>query len=322
MGNSKRTTASAKIAMSQENISIENHNGAGIKNAAIVFFPEKFDETSHYAGIVVGHPAGGVKEQTASIYAKKLAEAGFVAIAFDASYNGGSTGEPRHLENPYVRVEDNSAVVDYLTTLPYIDNNRIGIFGICTSGGYSINAAIDDRRIKAAGAVSAVNVGQMFREGWEGGRTGIAKHLLEEGAEARTAEAVHDPILIMDWSPETRNSSDTPEQQDAYEYYRTMRGAHPESTSKFTGRSLTQLATYDAFDKAELFLTQPVLLVVGSEAGTKWYSDELLHKVEKTNKTVNLHIVEGASHFDLYDKDLYVDQAISVLVPFYEKHLK
>ena len=101
------------------------------------------------------------------MYARKLASEGFVTIAFDASYQGESIGELRQLENPYIRTEDISAVIDYLTTLLYVDNDRIGAIGICAAGGYTANAAINDRRIKAVGTVSAVNIGSMFRNGWD-----------------------------------------------------------------------------------------------------------------------------------------------------------
>jgi uncharacterized protein len=106
-----------------------------------------------------------VKEQTAGLYARKPAEKGFVTIAFDASYQGESTGEPRQLENPYIRTEDISAVIDYLTTLQYVDSDRIGAMGICAGRGYKANAAINDCRIKVVGTVSAVNIGSMFRNG-------------------------------------------------------------------------------------------------------------------------------------------------------------
>lgn len=299
----------------QEKVSVANRNGAGITNAAILFFPSDFNKTNKYTAIIIAHPAGGVKEQCASVYGRKLARAkGFVTVVFDSSYNGGSTGSPRHLEDPYVRVEDVSAVVDYLTTVDYVD--KICALGICTAGGYVINAAMNDHRIKAVGAVNCVNIGQMFREGWEGGRKDIAPHLLEEGAEARTEEANHGAILIMDWSPETKNSSDTKEQQDAYEYYRTLRGAHPDAPSKFTGRSLTQLATYDAFHLAKEFLTQPTMLIVGTEATTKWYSQQLLGQVG--DDLVSLFTIRDASHFDLYDKDKYVDEAVDKLGVFFK----
>ncbi|VFS19258.1 hydrolase [Escherichia coli] len=153
--------------MMNNKVSFTNSNNPTISLSAVIYFPPKFDETRQYPAIVVSHPGGGVKEQTAGTYAEKLAEKGFVTIAYDASYQGESGGEPRQLENPYIRTEDVSAVIDYLTTLSYVDNTRIGAMGICAGAGYTANAAIQDRRIKAIGTVSAVNIGSMFRNGWE-----------------------------------------------------------------------------------------------------------------------------------------------------------
>lgn len=136
--------------------SVTFKNGS-VEMAANLHFLAGFDEAKRYPAIVVTHPAGGVKEQTAGLYAGRLAAEGFVAIAFDASCQGESGGEPRQLENPYARVEEISAAVDYLTTLPYVDQDRIGAMGICAGGAYTVTAAMSDRRIKAVGAVSATN---------------------------------------------------------------------------------------------------------------------------------------------------------------------
>ncbi|MDH0895420.1 MULTISPECIES: alpha/beta hydrolase [unclassified Pseudomonas] len=126
------------------NVTFKNLNGQGITMAAAINFPAGFDDTRKYPAVVVSHPGGGVKEQTAGLYAKKLAENGLIAIAFDRSYQGESSGEPRQLENPYISTEDVSAVIDYLTTLPYVDADRIGAMGICAGAGYSANAAINE----------------------------------------------------------------------------------------------------------------------------------------------------------------------------------
>lgn len=123
--------------MMNNKVSFTNSNNPTISLSAVIYFPPKFDETRQYQAIVVSHPGGGVKEQTAGTYAKKLAEKGFVTIAYDASYQGESGGEPRQLENPYIRTEDISAVIDYLTTLSYVDNTRTGAMGICAGAGYT-----------------------------------------------------------------------------------------------------------------------------------------------------------------------------------------
>ncbi|MDU5863756.1 MAG: alpha/beta hydrolase, partial [Acinetobacter sp.] len=179
-------------------VKFQNSNSQDITMAANIHYPSNFDETQKYAAIVVTHPGGGVKEQTAGLYASKLAEQGFIAIAFDASYQGESTGLPRQLENPYIRTEDISAVIDYLTTLNYVDQNRIGAMGICAGGGYTANAAINDRRIKAVGTVSAVNIGSMFRNGWENTvKDADALPYIQAGSDARTADVTSGNIATI-----------------------------------------------------------------------------------------------------------------------------
>lgn len=305
-----------------QKVSINNLNGQGITLAAVVNFPKDFNEAKKYTAIVVSHPGGGIKEQTAGLYAKKLAENGFVTVAYDASYQGESTGEPRQLENPYVRTEDVSAVIDYLTTLPYADQDNIGAMGICAGAGYTANAAINDRRIKAIGTVSAVNIGQMFRNGWENNiKDADALGVLELGAKARTADAgnvVKNEIFPL--APMRKEDAPNPELEEAWEYYHTPRCEHPNAPGFMTARSLTQIISYDAYNKAEAFLTQPILCVAGSEAGSKWMSDDLLARAASHDK--QMHIVDGANHMSMYDVSQYVDEAIGVLVPFFERTLK
>ena len=176
-------------------ISIPNTNGLNFSLAAVINFPPAFDEKKIYPALVVSHPGGGVKEQTAGTYARKLAEHGFITIAYDASFQGESGGEPRQLENPHIRTEDISAVIDYLTTLAYVDKNRIGAMGICAGAGYTANAAINDRRIKAVGAVSMVNIGQMFRNGWDNNvKDSETIPYIQAGSDARTSDASGTPI--------------------------------------------------------------------------------------------------------------------------------
>lgn len=306
--------------MSQQKVNFENKNGQGIRMSAVINFPENFDKEQKYPAIVITHPGGGVKEQTAGLYAKRLAEAGFITIAYDASYQGESTGEPRQLENPYVRTEDISAVIDYLTTLPYVNKERIGAMGVCAGGGYTANAAINDHRIKAVGTVSAVNIGAMFRNGWDGSqKSEDAFPVLMAGAAARTAEANGAEMAMFPLAPTTKEEAPNKEMEEAWEYYRTPRAQCSTAPSVAPVRCFTQLVTYDAFNMADVFLTQPLHLVAGSRAGSKWYSEDLYNRAASTDK--NLHIVEGADHMEMYDVPQYVDEALSGLVPFFKKHL-
>ncbi|QQT28760.1 alpha/beta hydrolase [Sphingobacterium multivorum] len=305
--------------MSQQKISINNGNGQGITLSAIINFPEGFDENKKYAVVVVSHPGGGVKEQASGLYAKKIAEKGLIAIAYDASYQGESTGEPRQLENPYIRTEDVSAVIDYLTTLSYVDAEKIGAMGICAGAGYTANAAINDHRIKAVGMVSAVNIGSMFRNGWENNvkDAGAMPYLLA-GASARTNDA-KEGSQIMPLAPMKEEDAPNEELREAWEYYHTDRCQYPTAPGWATLRSLTQIITYDAYNKAEAFFTQPLLAIVGSVAGSAWMSDDLLKIAATSDKTK--YVIEGANHMSLYDRENYVNEAISQLVPFFSEKL-
>lgn len=301
-------------------ISFANSNNKTIAMSAVINFPAGFDEKKSYPAIVVSHPGGGVKEQTAGTYAKKFAEQGFVTIAYDASYQGESGGELRQLENPYIRTEDVSAVIDYLTTLPYVDKDRIGAMGICAGAGYTANAAIQDRRIKAIGTVSAVNIGSMFRNGWENNVRSIdALPLVEAGSNARTSDAQGKGYATMPLAPLTEKDAPNEELRQAWEYYHTPRAECATAPGVATLRSLNQIITYDAYHMADIYLTQPIQIVAGSKAGSKWMSDDLFDRAASTDKS--FHIVEGANHMDLYDDQAFVDEAVSVLAPFFRQKL-
>lgn len=301
-------------------ITFPNSNNTAITMAAVIHYPEGFNEAGRYPAIIVSHPGGGVKEQASGTYARKLAERGFVTIAYDASYQGESGGTPRQLENPHIRTEDVSAVLDYLTMLPYVDGDRIGAMGICAGAGYTANAAINDRRIKAVGTVSMVNIGQMFRNGWENNvRDAEAIPYIQAGDDARTSDSAGNPISTIPLAPLNEADAPNEELRQAWEYYHTARAQHPNAPGYATARSLAQIIPYDAFNKAEAFLTQPLKLVVGSVAGSKWMSDDLLVRASSADKT--MHVVDGANHMDLYDGEAFVAEAVSVLAPFFTTNL-
>lgn len=305
--------------MLQKKISIKNGNGQDITLSAIVNFPEGFDENKKYPVIVVSHPGGGVKEQASGLYANKLAENGWLTIAYDASYQGESTGEPRQLENPYIRTEDISAVIDYLTTISYVDAERIGAMGICAGAGYTANAAINDHRIKAVGMVSAVNIGSMFRNGWENNvKDADAMPYLIAGADARTQDA-KEGLQTMPLAPMKEEDAPNEELREAWEYYHTDRCQYPTAPGWATLRSLTQIITYDAYNKAEAFFTQPLLAIVGSVAGSAWMSDDLLKIAATSDK--KKYIIEGANHMSLYDRENNVNEAVDQLAAFFSEKL-
>jgi fermentation-respiration switch protein FrsA (DUF1100 family) len=295
------------------------NNQIGITLAGNIHFPADFDVNKTYAAIITISPAGGAKEQTAGIYARKLAENGFIAIAIDASYQGESGGEPRYREDPAARIEDIRGAVDYLTSLPFVDENRIGALGICAGGGYVISAAMTERRIKAVGTAVPVNAGRENRAA--GSEATIAT--LEMIAKQRTAEAQGAEPMIMPWIPDEQKDADDIDLREAYDYYRTSRGYTPNWQNKMRFISMDGVMAYDAFYLVEMLLTQPLQIVVGSQPGafgSNKDGHELYERAASTEK--DIQVVEGASHFDMYDKPEYVDKAINKFVDFYRIHLK
>jgi fermentation-respiration switch protein FrsA (DUF1100 family) len=295
---------------------VQFNNGA-IKMAGNLFFPKDFDEASTYPAIVAVHPGGGVKEQTAGLYAQKLAQFGFVTLAFDASYQGASGGEPHFLDDPMRRAGDVFSAVDYLTTLTFVDANRIGALGICAGSGAAVKAASTERRIKAIATVSAVDVGAATRKGWDG--TGDESDLissLEAVAQQRTAEAAGAEPVYWPYVPAVGDTSGPNDLQEAAEYYLTPRGQHPNAQNKFLMTSLSYMVSFTGFDLVEKYLTQPLLVVAGTEAESLWHSQELYAKAPGPKELV---LIEGATHMDLYDK--LVDEVITSLSPFFELNL-
>ena len=182
-----------------------------------LFLPPGFDETKKYAAFPVTHPFGGVKEQTSGLYARHLAEQGFITLAYDASHYGESGGEPRLYEVPGDRVEDIRCAVDYLSNQPQVDPDRIGALGICAGGGYTVNAAQTEYRIKAVATISAFDVGSARREGVPRGLITYEQRVqrLEEIGAQRSREARGEPLRMINFvpasadeiTPDTRSST-------------------------------------------------------------------------------------------------------------------
>ena len=280
--------------------------------------PDNFLESRKYPALVGIHPAGGVKEQTIGLYARRLAAHGFVVVVYDSSYQGASGGEPRLLEDPTTRVEDARCAADFLVTLPYVDAERMGVFGICAGGGYALAVAQTERRFKAVVGVSATPMGEAARSIF--GRPIPAAELiktLEAAAGQRTAEARGAKPAYAPFVPERFEDIDenTPVMlREAYDYYRTPRGQHPNSKGRFLMTSLDKMLAFSTFTLIPDLLTQPLLLIAGSNADTKVFSEQA-YALSKGPK--ELFVIEGATHVALYDMPQYVDQAVAKLVPFF-----
>jgi len=293
--------------------------------AADIHFPPDFDKSKKYPAIISAHPIGSCKEQTSgNVYGTALAKEGFIVIAFDASFQGASGGEPRFIEDPTLRVEDFRHVADYLVTLPYVDEDRIAVLGICGGGGYSINAAMTERRIKAVGTVTGANYGRLFREGFTGYNPIGA---LEAMAKQRTAEACGMELHVDDLLPPSvleglkRGITDI-DVLEATDYYRTARGQKPLGLNRSLLSHQAAAVGWDAFHLAEVLLTQPLMVIVGDKVGGFGaYRDGCEIIGRAASKKKELVIVQGWSHYDLYDKPEPVRQALAKLIPFYKENL-
>lgn len=252
--------------------------------------------------IVVGHPGTGVKEQTAGLYARQLAEQGFLALAFDAAYQGESAGLPRGLEDPFQRVEDIRAAVTFLAE----EDERIGVLGICASGGYGLAAAGTDHRIKAIATVSLADIARQFRFGADGTQDpAVLQGMLDQGRDGSFA-----------LFPETADETDGLHAYEGWEYYCTPRGEHTRSAKTLTWSSVGRIAAFDAFRAVDLIAPRPLLLVAGRAAVTSWMSVEAY---QKAGRSKEFHWVDGATHVDLYDR--YVPQVVERVSEFFAKNL-
>ncbi|WP_432005283.1 alpha/beta hydrolase [Streptomyces parvus] len=293
--------------------------------AGILHLPADFDESGSYPAIVSVHPIGSCKEQTAgNVYAKALAEAGYVVLVFDASYQGESGGQPRLIEDPAQRVEDVRVAVDHLVTLPYVDADRIGGIGVCGGGGYVINATMTDRRIKAVTSITGVNFGRLSRESFSGYDPIGA---LEQMAAQRTAEAHGADPQVDDLLPPSVEAGREAGLSDidvleATDYYKTGRG---QSAGGATSAVLSRRAAaigWDAFFDAEQLLTRPLLVVIGDKpGGFGAYRDGQEIYGRAASKDKRLLVVEDTSHYDLYDRPDPTRQAIEAATEFFGTHL-
>lgn len=297
------------------------------ESAANILFPNGFDESKKYPAIISVHPIGSCKEQTSgNIYGKALAEAGFVVLVIDASFQGESGGEPRFIENPYHRVEDIRYAADYLVTLPYVDENRIGALGICGGGAYVLNAAMTERRIKAVTSITGVNFGRMTREGYGGTGQALIDGL-EAVAQQRTAEARGAEYLVNDLLPPSVEEAKKAGISDidpleATEYYKTARGQQPNGATSALFSRMSAALGWDAFHLAEVLLTQPILVVIGDKPGAFGaYRDghEVIRRAASKQK--ELLVLENTSHYELYDQPEPVAKALAKAIPFFKEYL-
>lgn len=303
------------------NIHPVNYDLNGLKIVANVYTPANYDPKKKFAAIVVAHPNGGVKEQTAGLHAQRLAELGYITIAMDAAYQGGSGGEPRSTDKPQFRIEDIHGAADFITRYAGVDATRLGLLGICGGGGYALAAAKSDKRFKAVATLSMFNSGRVRRNGFEDSQLNTIQQRLKDASDARAQEKAGGKILYSgdaDMTDAQIAALPFEMYRQGYEYYwRTH--AHPGSTFKYTTSSLLDLMRWDATDEIEL-IEQPLLMIAGSKADSLYMTEDAFAKATGA-RDKELFKIEGATHIETYWVDKYVNATMGKLTPFYARTL-
>lgn len=289
-----------------------------------LFIPKNLDANTRSPAIVVGHPMGAVKEQSANLYATKLAEKGFVTLSLDLSFWGESEGLPRNAVSPDIYAEDFSAAVDFLGTRPFIDKERIGALGICGSGSFVISAAKIDPRMKAIATVSMYDMGAANRNGLKHGQTlEQRKETIAQAAQQRYVEFTGGETLYTSGTVHQLDENTHPIQREFYDFYRTPRGEYtPASSSRelTTHPTLTsniKFMNFYPFNDIETISPRPMLFIAGADAHSREFSEEAYKLAGQPKELV---IIPGAGHVDLYDRvDLI---PFEKLTSFFQSNLK
>lgn len=278
------------------------HNRYGITLAADLYAPK--GETGPFAAIAVCGPFGAVKEQSSGLYAQEMAIRGFLTIAFDPSFTGESGGEPRYVASPDINTEDFQAAVDYLSTRPDVDPERVGIIGICGWGGMALNAAAIDTRIKATAAMTMYDMTRVTAKGYfDAEDSEEERHAKRVAMNAQRTEDYKNGTYaraggVVDPLPE-----DAPEfVRDYYAYYKTPRGYHERSLNSNDGWNVTSSLSFLNMPILQYSgeIRSAVLVVHGEKAHSCYFSRDAFAKLRGENK--ELMIIPGAVHTDLYDQ--------------------
>ncbi|WP_418698424.1 alpha/beta hydrolase [Bacteroides sp.] len=276
-----------------------------MKVAGNLFLPKEMKEGEMYPAIIVGHPMGAVKEQSANLYATKMAERGFVTLSIDLSFWGGSEGKPRNAVLPELYAESFSAAVDFLGTRPFLNREHIGVIGICGSGSFAISAAKIDPRLRAIATVSMYDMGAASRDGLKHALTlEQRKQIMAEAADQRYVEFLGGEMKYTGGTVHELTEQSNPIEREFYEYYRTSRGeftpegVDPLTTTHPTFSSNVKFMNFYPFSDIETISPRPMLFITGENAHSREFSEDAYQRAAEPKE---LYIVPGAGHVDLYD---------------------
>lgn len=296
------------------------HNRYGIVLAADMYAPK--NAAGKLPAIAVSGPFGAVKEQSSGLYAQKMAECGYLTLAFDPSFTGESGGQPRYVASPDINTEDFCAAVDFLSVQENADPERIGIIGICGWGGMAVNAAAQDTRIKATAAMTMYDMTRVNANGYfDAENTAGARYAKKQAMNAqRTADYKSGSYAlaggVVDPLPE-----DAPQfVKDYYAYYKTPRGYHSRSLNSNGGWNVTSSLPFMNMPILQYAseIRSAVLLVHGEKAHSRYFSEDVYKQLTGDNK--ELLIIPGATHTDLYDRMDVIP--FDKLNAFFSEHLK
>lgn len=278
-------------------------NRFGITLSGDLYIP-KDSSNKHLAALAISGPFGAVKEQSSGLYANKMAERGFVALAFDPSYTGESGGEPRNVASPDINTEDFSAAVDYLGLHKSVDRNRIGIIGICGWAGFALNATAIDKRVKAVATTSMYDMSRVNAKGYYDKLTIEERtKMLEQLGEQRWKDAEKGEVSIGSRNlPEKLTGNEPQFVKEYFDYYRTPRGFHPRSLNSNSGWTTTNAISFmntPLLTYIKEISPRPLLLIAGGNAHSRYFSEDAYKAAAEPKELV---IIPNAVHVDLYDK--------------------
>lgn len=290
----------APLSEKVERVHVRFHNRYGLAVAGDLYFAKGLDKSKKYPALIVGAPYGGVKEQGPCVYANGLAQRGFVVLTFDQSFMGESGGEPRNVSSPDIFTENFSACVDYLGLQSFVDREKIGVIGICGSGGFALSCAQIDTRIKAVATASMYDMTVASRLGMDTQSIQKEKERLSTQRWIDAENGYPEYIPSFPEEPIDKVPSELTEPTaEWFRFYALKRGHHPYARGGFTTTSNMSFMNYNLLDHIDEISPRPILFVVGDRAHSKFFSEQAYEKA-KTPKEI--YVVKDAEHIDLYDK--------------------
>lgn len=263
----------APLSEKVERVHVRFHNRYGLAVAGDLYFAKGLDKSKKYPALIVGAPYGGVKEQGPCVYANGLAQRGFVVLTFDQSFMGESGGEPRNVSSPDIFTENFSACVDYLGLQSFVDREKIGVIGICGSGGFALSCAQVDTRIKAVATASMYDMTVASRLGMDTQSIQKEKERLSTQRWIDAENGYPEYIPSFPEEPIDKVPSELTEPTaEWFRFYALKRGHHPYARGGFTTTSNMSFMNYNLLDHIDEISPRPILFVVGDRAHSKFFS--------------------------------------------------